>query len=71
MMCFLRFCVCSVPQAEDMVAEIKWAFEDSLKYTSWMDSETRKAAKEKVGERCFCVFHVRNVPTPSERRHLK
>lgn len=38
-----------------MVAEIKWAFEDSLKYVSWMDSETKKAAKEKVGERC-CVF---------------
>uniref|UniRef100_A0A8C4HN60 Endothelin-converting enzyme 1 n=1 Tax=Dicentrarchus labrax TaxID=13489 RepID=A0A8C4HN60_DICLA len=35
--------------AEDMVAEIKWAFEESLKYVSWMDSETKKAAKEKVG----------------------
>ncbi|TMS19497.1 Endothelin-converting enzyme 1 [Larimichthys crocea] len=34
--------------AEDMVAEIKWAFEDSLKYVSWMDSETKKAAKEKA-----------------------
>lgn len=34
-----------------MVSEIKWAFEDSLKYVSWMDSETKKAAKEKVGER--------------------
>uniref|UniRef100_A0A4W6DH36 Endothelin-converting enzyme 1 n=1 Tax=Lates calcarifer TaxID=8187 RepID=A0A4W6DH36_LATCA len=34
--------------AEDMVAEIKWAFEDSLKYVSWMDSDTKKAAKEKA-----------------------
>ncbi|XP_034056901.1 endothelin-converting enzyme 1 isoform X1 [Gymnodraco acuticeps] len=34
--------------AEDMVAEIKWAFEDSLKDVIWMDSETKKAAKEKA-----------------------
>uniref|UniRef100_A0A673CIB2 Endothelin-converting enzyme 1 n=1 Tax=Sphaeramia orbicularis TaxID=375764 RepID=A0A673CIB2_9TELE len=34
--------------AENMVAEIKWAFEDSLKYVKWMDSETKKAAKEKA-----------------------
>uniref|UniRef100_A0A1A8RA74 Endothelin-converting enzyme 1 n=3 Tax=Nothobranchius TaxID=28779 RepID=A0A1A8RA74_9TELE len=34
--------------AEEMVAEIKWAFEDSLKHVSWMDSETKKAAKEKA-----------------------
>ncbi|XP_068170979.1 endothelin-converting enzyme 1 isoform X2 [Antennarius striatus] len=34
--------------AEDMVSDIKWAFEDSLKYVSWMDSETKKAAKEKA-----------------------
>ncbi|XP_041837201.1 endothelin-converting enzyme 1 [Melanotaenia boesemani] len=34
--------------AEEMVGEIKWAFEDSLKYVSWMDSETKKAAKEKA-----------------------
>lgn len=35
-------------QAEEMVSDIKWAFEDSLKYVSWMDPETKKAAKEKV-----------------------
>ncbi|XP_037346870.2 endothelin-converting enzyme 1 [Pungitius pungitius] len=34
--------------AEDMVADIKWAFEDSLKNVRWMDSETKKAAKEKA-----------------------
>lgn len=43
-----------VCQAEDMVSEIKWAFEDSLKYVDWMDQGTKKAAKEKVGEMgCF------------------
>ncbi|MEQ2172188.1 Endothelin-converting enzyme 1 [Goodea atripinnis] len=34
--------------AEEMVAEIKRAFEDSLKDVSWMDSDTKKAAKEKA-----------------------
>lgn len=34
--------------AENMVGEIKWAFEDSLKYVNWMDAETKKAAKEKA-----------------------
>lgn len=43
-----------------MVAEIKWAFEENLKYVSWMDSETKKAAKEKVGER-GCVFLSQQV----------
>uniref|UniRef100_A0A674MBR0 Endothelin-converting enzyme 1 n=1 Tax=Takifugu rubripes TaxID=31033 RepID=A0A674MBR0_TAKRU len=33
---------------EDMVAEIKQAFEENLKRVSWMDSDTKKAAKEKV-----------------------
>ncbi|XP_056158201.1 endothelin-converting enzyme 1 isoform X2 [Lampris incognitus] len=34
--------------AEDMVSEIKQAFEDSLKYLTWMDPETKRAAKEKA-----------------------
>lgn len=34
--------------AENMVGEIKWAFEESLKYVNWMDAETKKAAKEKA-----------------------
>lgn len=38
-----------VLQAENMVTEIKQAFEDGLKYVSWMDTETKKAAQEKVG----------------------
>uniref|UniRef100_A0AAQ4Q1I6 Endothelin-converting enzyme 1 n=1 Tax=Gasterosteus aculeatus aculeatus TaxID=481459 RepID=A0AAQ4Q1I6_GASAC len=31
-----------------MVGDIKWAFEDSLRNVRWMDSETKKAAKEKA-----------------------
>lgn len=31
-----------------MVSDIKRAFEDGLKYVSWMDDDTKKAAKEKV-----------------------
>ncbi|XP_061688739.1 endothelin-converting enzyme 1 [Syngnathoides biaculeatus] len=34
--------------AENMVGEIKSAFEDGLKYVSWMDVDTKKAAKEKA-----------------------
>ncbi|XP_039611646.1 endothelin-converting enzyme 1 isoform X3 [Polypterus senegalus] len=34
--------------AEDMISEIKTAFEDSLKDVTWMDDETRQAAKEKA-----------------------
>uniref|UniRef100_A0A3Q2QLL8 Endothelin-converting enzyme 1 n=1 Tax=Fundulus heteroclitus TaxID=8078 RepID=A0A3Q2QLL8_FUNHE len=38
----------SKANVEEMVAEIKWAFEDSLKDVSWMDLDTKKAAKEKA-----------------------
>ncbi|XP_077582062.1 endothelin-converting enzyme 1 [Stigmatopora nigra] len=34
--------------AEDMVGDIKTAFEEGLKYVSWMDADTKKAAKEKA-----------------------
>ncbi|XP_041130174.1 endothelin-converting enzyme 1-like isoform X1 [Polyodon spathula] len=34
--------------AEEMITQIKTAFEDSLQYVGWMDVETRKAAKEKA-----------------------
>lgn len=71
MMCFLLSFAYSVLQAEDMVAEIKGAFEDSLKHVSWMDPETKKAAKEKVSERVFVYFLKRNIPTPALRRHVK
>lgn len=51
----MYICLAFVLQAENMVGEIKVAFEESLKYVSWMDSETKKAAKEKVGE-MLCIF---------------
>lgn len=45
-------------QAENMVSEIKWAFEDSLKHVSWMDGETKKAAKEKVrGRLLYTIYY--------------
>ncbi|XP_037108424.1 endothelin-converting enzyme 1-like [Syngnathus acus] len=34
--------------AEDMVSNIKRAFEDSLEHVSWMDGDTKKAVKEKA-----------------------
>lgn len=40
-------CAC-VLQAEEMIAEIKAAFEESLAGLRWMDEETRRAAKEKA-----------------------
>ncbi|XP_062987940.1 endothelin-converting enzyme 2 isoform X2 [Elgaria multicarinata webbii] len=34
--------------AEDMIAEIRTAFEESLDHLDWMDEKTRRAAKEKA-----------------------
>ncbi|XP_065811164.1 endothelin-converting enzyme 1 isoform X2 [Labrus bergylta] len=45
---FFFFSVSFSSQAEDMVGDIKSAFEDSIKYVNWMDAETKKAAKEKA-----------------------
>lgn len=36
------------PQAEEMISEIRTAFEGSLDQLDWMDETTRQAAKEKV-----------------------
>lgn len=38
----------SPPQAEEMISEIRAAFEVSLDQLDWMDEKTRQAAKEKV-----------------------
>lgn len=43
---FLEFV--SVLQAESMVNEIKDAFKKNLPRLSWMDDETRQAARDKV-----------------------
>lgn len=54
--CMLRtVCLC-VPQVEDMVTKVKWAFEDNLEGVSWMDAETKKAAKEKVSSFWHLAF---------------
>lgn len=41
-------CLPSPPQAEEMISEIRAAFEVSLDQLDWMDEKTRQAAKEKV-----------------------
>lgn len=38
------------PQAEGMINEIRTAFKDALDNLSWMDEQTRQAAKDKVRE---------------------
>lgn len=63
-MCSTNFWIPPVSplQAEGMVGEIKWAFEENLKYVSWMDAETKKAAKEKVGEKERDVLKKNALP---------
>uniref|UniRef100_A0A8C1YZY2 Endothelin-converting enzyme 1 n=1 Tax=Cyprinus carpio TaxID=7962 RepID=A0A8C1YZY2_CYPCA len=51
---------------EDMVSEIKWAFEDSLKTVSWMDPETKKAAKEKADALYNMVGYPKFIMNPKE-----
>uniref|UniRef100_A0A673JVN8 Endothelin-converting enzyme 1 n=1 Tax=Sinocyclocheilus rhinocerous TaxID=307959 RepID=A0A673JVN8_9TELE len=51
---------------EDMVSEIKWAFEDSLKTVSWMDPETKKAAKEKADAIYNMVGYPKFIMNPKE-----
>uniref|UniRef100_A0A4W5PWJ9 Endothelin-converting enzyme 1 n=1 Tax=Hucho hucho TaxID=62062 RepID=A0A4W5PWJ9_9TELE len=52
--------------AEDMVSEIKWAFEDSLKYVDWMDQGTKKAAKEKAEAIYNMVGYPKFIMDPKE-----
>lgn len=40
---------CVLPQAEEMINEIRSEFKDSLDNLRWMDDQTRQAAKDKVG----------------------
>ncbi|XP_036415962.1 endothelin-converting enzyme 1 isoform X2 [Colossoma macropomum] len=55
-----------VRQAEDMVSEIKWAFEESLKHVSWMDGETQKAAKEKADAIYNMIGYPKFIMDPKE-----
>ncbi|KAM9443761.1 endothelin-converting enzyme 1 [Clarias gariepinus] len=52
--------------AENMVSEIKWAFEDSLKHVSWMDRETKKAAKEKADAIYNMIGYPKFIMDPKE-----
>ncbi|XP_016337773.1 endothelin-converting enzyme 1-like [Sinocyclocheilus anshuiensis] len=51
---------------EDMVSEIKWAFEDSLKTVGWMDPKTKKAAKEKADAIYNMVGYPKFIMKPKE-----
>lgn len=53
-----------------MVAEIKSAFEENLKYVSWMDSETKNAAKEKVRSCWPVAFDGLRVGGGKQHCHL-
>ncbi|XP_018581414.1 endothelin-converting enzyme 1 isoform X2 [Scleropages formosus] len=52
--------------AEDMVLEIKRAFEDSLQYVSWMDPETKKAAMEKAEAIYNMIGYPKFIMEPKE-----
>lgn len=48
----------SVLQAESMVNEIKDAFKKNLPRLSWMDDETRQAARDKVCYKIDCFRYI-------------
>uniref|UniRef100_A0A8C1X592 Endothelin-converting enzyme 1 n=1 Tax=Cyprinus carpio TaxID=7962 RepID=A0A8C1X592_CYPCA len=50
----------------NMVSEIKWAFEDSLKTVGWMDPKTKKAAKEKADAIYNMVGYPKFIMKPKE-----
>lgn len=52
--------------AKDMVSEIKLALEDSLKNVSWMDDETKKAAKEKADAIYNMIGYPKFIMDPME-----
>ncbi|XP_041062819.1 endothelin-converting enzyme 1-like isoform X1 [Carcharodon carcharias] len=52
--------------AEEMISEIKTAFEESLKQTKWMDEETKKAAKEKADSIYDMIGYPKFIMDPKE-----
>uniref|UniRef100_A0A673FWE8 Endothelin-converting enzyme 1 n=1 Tax=Sinocyclocheilus rhinocerous TaxID=307959 RepID=A0A673FWE8_9TELE len=50
----------------NMVSEIKWAFEGSLKTVGWMDPKTKKAAKEKADAIYNMVGYPKFIMKPKE-----
>ncbi|XP_072210430.1 endothelin-converting enzyme 1 isoform X3 [Excalfactoria chinensis] len=52
--------------AEEMIAEIKTAFEESLETLEWMDEETRKSAKEKADAIYNMIGYPKFILDPKE-----
>ncbi|XP_038677775.1 endothelin-converting enzyme 1 isoform X2 [Scyliorhinus canicula] len=52
--------------AEEMISEIKAAFEESLKLTKWMDEETKNAAKEKADSIYDMIGYPKFIMDPKE-----
>uniref|UniRef100_A0A8B9EWH2 Endothelin-converting enzyme 1 n=1 Tax=Anser cygnoides TaxID=8845 RepID=A0A8B9EWH2_ANSCY len=53
-------------KAEEMIAEIKTAFEESLETLQWMDEETRKSAKEKADAIYNMIGYPKFIMDPKE-----
>lgn len=66
------FCL---PQASEIILEIKKAFEESLSSLQWMDEDTRRSAKEKVRLASGCLgvagASCRERSRHRERRWMK
>ncbi|GCC30712.1 endothelin-converting enzyme 1-like isoform X1 [Chiloscyllium punctatum] len=52
--------------AEEMISEIKAAFEQSLKQTEWMDEQTKQAAKEKADSIYDMIGYPKFIMDPKE-----
>ncbi|KAK2521553.1 Ece1 [Columba guinea] len=52
--------------AEEMIAEIKTAFKESLETLQWMDEETRKSAKEKADAIYNMIGYPKFIMDPKE-----
>ncbi|XP_048823332.1 endothelin-converting enzyme 1-like isoform X5 [Lagopus muta] len=52
--------------AEEMIAEIKTAFEESMETLQWMDEETRKSAKEKADAIYNMISYPKFILDPKE-----
>ncbi|XP_064028234.1 endothelin-converting enzyme 1 isoform X4 [Pogoniulus pusillus] len=52
--------------AEEMIAEIKTAFEESLESLQWMDEETRRSAKEKADAIYNMIGYPKFIMDPKE-----
>ncbi|XP_035243838.1 endothelin-converting enzyme 1 isoform X1 [Anguilla rostrata] len=52
--------------AEEMVSQIKQAFEESLQHVGWMDPETKKAAKQKADAIYNMIGYPKFIMEPKE-----